>query len=181
MALSSLSRLLMLSLAAVWSLTHAVAAQTTAASGPDRLTETYRDWTLRCGVPQNAPAGAARICEIGQELRREAGGRQQRVLTVLVARGVDNSGQLTLITPLGLALPAGLRLTVGEQAAVELSYSTCRPIGCISSIRLEGDLLAAFMAGTAATVRVRTFEGQDVGVGFSLNGFTEAWNRLADL
>ena len=178
MAPSSLSRLLAPALATAFSLAGAAGAQDMA---PDRLTETYRDWTLRCGVPQNAPAGTPRSCEMVQELSRQADGQQQRVLAVFVSRGDGNGGQLTLITPLGLALPAGLVLTVGEQLTVEIAYATCRPAGCISGARLEGELLAALIAGTTATVRVRTLDGQDVPLNFSLNGFTAAWNRLAEL
>ena len=156
-------------------------AQDTAAPGPDRLTETYRDWTLRCGTPQNAPAGTPRSCEMVQELSRQAGGQQQRVLAIFVARAEDSGGQITMITPLGLALPAGVVLSVGDRVSVEIAYATCRPIGCISGSRLDGELLSAFIAGTAATVRVRTLDGQDVALDFSLNGFTAAWNRLAEL
>lgn len=156
-------------------------AQDATAPGPDRLTETYRDWTLRCGTPQNAPTGTPRSCEMVQELSRQAGGQQQRVLAIFVARSDDTGGQLTMITPLGLALPAGVVLSVGDQVTVEIAYATCRPVGCISGSRLDGELLAAFIAGSAATVRVRTLDGQDVALDFSLNGFAAAWNRLAEL
>ena len=158
-----------------------VVAQDAAGADPDRLTETYRDWTLRCSVPQNAPAGAPRTCEMVQELSRQSGGQQQRVLTVFVVRGEDGGGQLTMITPLGLALPAGVTLSVGEQVSIEIAYATCRPVGCISSVRLDGALLDALTAGTVATVGVSTLEGQNVAIELSLNGFGAAWNRLGRL
>jgi invasion protein IalB len=152
------------------------------APAPDRLVETYRDWTLRCGVPANAPAGSPRSCEVAQELSRQAPGQQpQRILSIFVVRGEGGTGQITFLTPLGLSLPAGIVLSVGEETLAELAYATCRPAGCISGTRLEGPLLAAFEAGGTARLRVRTLEGQDVAVEFSLQGFAVAWARLGQI
>jgi len=152
------------------------------APAPDRLVETYRDWTLRCGVPANAPAGTPRNCELAQELSRQAAGQQpQRILAIFVGRGEGGVGQITFLTPLGLSLPAGVVLSVGEETLAELAYATCRPAGCISGTRLEGALLAAFEAGGTARLRLRTLEGQDIGLDFSLQGFAAAWTRLGQL
>ena len=156
-------------------------AQDIAGPDPDSLTETYRSWTVRCGVPQNAPAGTPRTCEMVQELSRQSGGQQQRLLTVFVASEGDSGGQLTLISPLGLALPAGITISVGEQVSIQIAYATCRPVGCISSVRLDAELLAALVTGTTATVGVRTLDGQNVALEVSLDGFGAAWNRLQQL
>lgn len=145
--------------------------------GPDSLTETYRDWVIRC---VSAGAGG-RACEMTQELRQQGSG--QRVLAVAVRRGAGEAGQITAIGPFGVRLAEGLALTEPEGGAVlaQLPFVTCLPDGCIATSEIDPPLLQALRAGTTVEARLVAMSGETVRLSLSLMGFTAGWERLGTL
>ena len=158
-------------------------AQEAAAEGPTSLTETYRDWVVRC-VTQPAlegQAATARICEMTQELRQQDSG--QRVLALSVIQSADDAdtASLTLVSPFGLLLSAGIQIEVTETRLLDMEFRTCLPAGCIALSVLTADQISALAAGDIATVVLTDTNGQSLRLDVSLAGFTAAWNRIKNL
>jgi invasion protein IalB len=155
-------------------------AQAQTSEGLTSLTETYRDWIVRCVPPQAAEGQAApgRFCEMTQELRHQESG--QRVLAAALQPG-ETGASLTLVAPFGLLLSKGIKIAVDGAATAEAEFRTCLPGGCVSVIGMDQVSLDKFMAGEAATVTMRDTSDQEITLNISLAGFTSAWNRLKDL
>lgn len=150
-------------------------------SGPDVLSETYRDWVVVCQTAdaQNDGQGI-RVCEMKQELRQQESG--QRVLSVAL-RPEEDAGAafLTLITPFGLRVAEQIQISVDEVPVLETPFQTCLPQGCIVQTRLDQAAIDALQRGEAAVVSLPTTSGDQFRITISLLGFTAAWNRLSDL
>ena len=163
--------LMALSLAAavLFSPTEATAQETT----PDRLTEVFGDWTVRCRTTDNGNDCRA------QQIRTR-GDNNVRTLSLYLRTSGDGS-RATVIVPLGVALPAGVTVKVGDDTVAQVAFAICRQAGCVAQMPLDETRLAAFRAGTTGTVLVRAGNGSPVELPISLTGFTRAWERLSEL
>lgn len=167
--------------AAVLALSGAAAVAQDASSGPDALSETYRDWIVRC---QTAPAQGdqpgARLCEMVQELRQQEGG--QRVLSIALRPEEDAGvGFLTMITPFGLKVIEQVQIDLDGATIAQAPFQTCLPQGCIVQASLGETAIAAMRGGETAVIRLPTTTGEAFEVSISLLGFTAAWMRLSEL
>jgi len=152
-----------------------------ASSGPDALSETYRDWVVSCRnvSPQDSQSDT-RLCEMTQDLRRQDGG--QRVLSVALRPAEDTQvGVLTLITPFGLKVSDLVTVEIDDTAVLQAPFETCLPAGCIVQAQIDQAALTAMQRGENAVVRLPTTAGETFQVSISLLGFTAAWNRLGGL
>jgi len=146
---------------------------------PDSLTETCRDWTVRCVTPVTPEIHAtARVCEMMQERFHQESG--QRILTAAL-RPTEDGASLTLVAPFGLLLDEGLGIAVDGTDLAEARFRTCLPGGCLSVVALDQARTDRLIAGQVATVRMRDTDGKDVSLTIPLTGFAAAWNRLKDL
>jgi invasion protein IalB len=159
-------------------------AQQATAEAPTSLTETYRDWVVRCATApsvEGQTASPVRICEMTQELRQQDSG--QRVLALSVIQSADDAdtASLTLVSPFGLLLSAGIQIEVSEAALLDMAFRTCLPAGCIALSDLTADQIGTLAEGETATVILTDTNGQTLRLDVSLAGFTAAWNRLKEL
>lgn len=144
------------------------------ASGPDSLTEAYKDWSVIC---RKADGAERRSCEMTQQLRRNEGG--QRVFRIAVQPGTEDGGStIVMVAPFGLLLSEGVRLSIGETALASGGFTTCLPMGCIARAEVDAAAIARMKAGEEMTARMQTTTGQAVALSLSLSGFTAAWERL---
>lgn len=155
--------------------TLAVAQEPQLPGGASSLTETYRDWTVTCGL-----ADGAKICAMSQQQTRQDG---QRVLTMELHNSDDGTASGVLLLPFGLSLGAGVTLQVKETPAHQpFGFSTCLPIGCLVPLEFDADTIAAFSGGTAVSIAARAHDSnQEVVLSLSLSGFTAAFDRLRSL
>lgn len=144
---------------------------------PDQLSETYRDWVVRCD-PSQSTFGSSAGCEMSQDLRQEGTG--QRVIAIGIQVIDETSeGLMTVVAPFGLRLSDGLRITKNETNLATTEFETCLPTGCIARLPLLPNILTAFQQGSSANVTMTSnFDGDDVSISISLIGFTAAWERL---
>lgn len=172
---------LAIAMAAVIALSGAAAVAQDATSGPDILSETYRDWIVRC---QTAPAqgdqSGTRLCEMVQDLRQQEGG--ERVLSIAL-RPEENAGDgfLTMITPFGLKVIEQVQIDIDDATIAQAPFQTCLPQGCIVQASLGETAIASMRGGETAVIRLPTATGEAFEVSISLLGFTAAWTRLSQL
>ncbi|MCC5975977.1 MAG: invasion associated locus B family protein [Rubellimicrobium sp.] len=157
-------------------LSHQAAAQS---AGPDALSETYGDWTVRC-APDPGQPDAALSCEAIQELFQAESG--QRLVAVTLRRdGVDGGGTITILAPFGLLLSDGLRLSdEGGGDLLVLGFRTCLPAGCFALAELDPATAGALGRAAGITLTMTAAgTGEPVIIPLLMNGLTDAWARLA--
>jgi invasion protein IalB len=164
----------LLALASSWSVTAQEAAPVTLSGGASSLQETYQDWRVACQVVDNVT-----LCITSQQQVRQDG---QRVLSVELSNGADNTLSGAIVLPFGLRLDAGITLQVDEGAIGEpRRFRTCLPIGCIASLTLDAATVSAMRAGQTLTLHTRGDDGQELAFPVSLRGIGAALDRLQAL
>lgn len=138
--------------------------------------ETFGDWRVRC---QSAPEGAASPpCFIFQTVVETD--KEQEIMRFLVAYPPGQaSPRAIIILPLGIALQAGIELSIDGGAAKRSPFISCFQDGCQSHIALDDTVLGGFKRGLKGTVAFRTLpDGRGVKLPISLKGFTAALKSL---
>jgi len=138
------------------------AGQAQTAETPTSLTETYKNWTMRCVTPTviKGQAVPARVCEMVQELRQQKSG--QRLLAMALQPTKTKGATLTFMAPFGLLLSAGLKVAVDGSVVAQGGFRTCLPRGCVSVINLAQVALNKFIAGDTATITMQGTNGEGV-------------------
>lgn len=145
--------------------------------GASSLNETHGDWTVVCSTAQESVR-----CAIAQN--QVSGENRQRVLAVeLQAAEGGASATGMLVLPFGLKLDDGVRLALDEAEPFQtLQFSTCMPTGCLVPLAFDADAVSALRAGSVLALKANANDnGQDVALSVSLNGFTSALARAAEL
>lgn len=140
------------------------------AAAQDRTVATYGDWSVRC---ENAPS---RGCEAATVLSTA----ENRPVAQLIIGRLNNQGPLLLlaVVPLGVHLPAQLRVLVGGMP-VELTYQRCTQL-CAASRELDDALMARLRAEPAgARVIFQDANRRELNLALSLRGFAQAQAALA--
>lgn len=146
-------------------------------SAPGMEVKQFQDWAVRCGQIQE---GSAEACEMLQQRLDDQG---QTVLAIVVGK-VPSSGKpgMLIILPLGIELPPGVALKVGQEDEVPARIRRCVRHGCEVELLLDANVLTLLKKGTEANVLFQIVgdQGQPrtVGVPFSLLGFTAALNEI---
>lgn len=147
--------------------------------GPSSLSETYRDWVVRCQQVEVAEANASlQLCQMSQELHQRNG--NQRVLAVNISGPTDGgASQVTIITPFGLDISAGIGLRIDDVEVSSMAFTTCLPVGCVANLELDKITLTKLQEGQAAQVVLHQLQSPEpLLITVSLAGFTAAWDRL---
>jgi invasion protein IalB len=169
-------------LAAFSILTGAAAAQSSApapaaANKPVQPSETknFGDWTVRC-YPVSSPTP----CEMIELLVNKKSGR--RVLGVLIVfNPVQNQNIVQIAMPLGVSVQNGAVLSSDTYTSGVLRYRLCDIQGCYAFAPLNDDAIKALKRATKAEMKIVSADGKKFNLGFSLNGFTAAYNALMDM
>lgn len=145
--------------------------------GASSLNETHGDWTVVCTTAQETVRCAIAQNQVGGENR-------QRVLAVeLLAAEGGTSANGMLVLPFGLKLDDGVRLALDEAEPFQtLRFSTCMPTGCLVPLVFDADAVSALRAASVLALKANANDtGQEVALSVSLNGFTSALARAAEL
>lgn len=150
-------------------------AQTPTAQAPSALSETYRNWVVRCQTVEEQD----RRCWMVQTLQTGNGGNRILQVELAIAEGAT---RLVFLTPLGIVLPAGVSLSVDGNALETLPFNTCVNAGCLAEIEPSAELLRQLRRGTTLTAAFRPNRGDSsVPLPVSLAGFSAALDRLTTL
>lgn len=146
------------------------------ANGATSITEVYGDWTVNCGIANNA-----RVCVFNQSQGSKETG--QRVFGIELRAPKDGDTEGTLLMPFGLSFDAGAILKLDDKDLGDgVRFSTCTPAGCLLSISFPAQAVEALKKGQKLTVSALNMaDGNPVTFNVSLNGFGAALNRAAQL
>lgn len=149
-------------------LTAALAAPPANAQNPHG--QVFDSWRVQC----NSATGAPSACRMFQNVVLKES--REPILQFFVGFPDQSKFPVGLfVVPLGIHLPSGVRLTIDDGQAYELSVEVCLPQGCQIRFGFDDNFLALFKRGSGATVSF--FGGakrQPYNVPVSLKGFTAA-------
>ena len=135
------------------------------------VVETYGEWRLQCfGTP-------VQRCEL-QQKRIDAQTQTTVFWVELASVAATNEETLSVITPLGMRVAAGLTFSVDGQYSTELQTQTCLQIGCVSQLKLTRPVLTKMFAGQAFRATVTNLAGQKITLAMPTTGFTDGYNRM---
>ncbi|MEC7760711.1 MAG: invasion associated locus B family protein [Pseudomonadota bacterium] len=141
--------------------------------------EVFNDWQREClRIPGNeGPAP----CQITQFLREEPDGAPVGKVSIgKLPDGNEATAGSMIIVPLGVLLTQQMTIGVDSAAPKRYPFRFCDPNGCVAQIGYTAEEIAAFKAGSEATLTVVPVAAPDqqVALPLSLSGFTAAYDSL---
>lgn len=134
----------------------------------------FQDWVVAC---QEATKDTKKICQAAQKITIKESGKQ--LMQVLVGYPPDADKPIAVFfLPLGMLLPQGAKLVIGEEELGRLAVQRCEPNGCIAPLQLTDEIMTKLKAGTAGKVVVTNAEGKNLDIPLSLKGFSAAFAEL---
>lgn len=134
----------------------------------------FQDWVVICQEPDK---GGKKICQAAQKITIKESGKQ--LMQVLVGYPPDADKPIAVFfLPLGMLLPQGAKLIIGEVELGRLAIQRCEPNGCIAPLQLTDDIMGKLKTGTAGKVVVTNAEGKNLDIPLSLKGFSAAVTEL---
>ena len=83
-----------------------------------------------------------------------------------------------LSLPLGISLPPGVSIRIGDAQPTRVLVERCEPNGCRAGLKLSEDLLTQLREGTQLTVTFHDAERRPIEVPLSLDGFEAGLTAL---
>lgn len=146
-------------------------------NGATSINETFGDWNVSCAIADNRKS-----CAFSQSQGNSQTG--QRVFAVeLQPATSDGQTNGMLLLPFGLKLDHGVKLKIDEQnLGWGARFSTCVPAGCLVPVSFPTVATEALKKGQKFIVTAAPDNGGEPATfTVSLNGFTAAMNRVAEL
>jgi invasion protein IalB len=132
-----------------------------------QLVTNYGDWRTAC-PPAALKDQSCRMMEQVMDTRTNQS-------VVQLAMGVDKGkNTLDVSVPLGVLLPAGVGLTIGDAKPVIFKYRTCTTAGCIGHLDIDDKTLALMSSAKDGKVLVAGMDGKAVAIPISLKGYSDA-------
>lgn len=136
--------------------------------------EKFGNWTAKCEASRGKVQGG---CFIYQNLVLREGG--QRVLQFAVGYVATTDAPIALLSlPLGISLPPGVSIRIGDAPPTRVIVERCEPNGCRAGLKLSEALLQQLRAGTQLTVTFHDAERRPIEVPLSLDGFDAGLKAL---
>lgn len=135
-------------------------------------TQTFSDWTLECFEP----AFSDGACQITH--RVISGNANQVVMVFALSAREDGPAYIQMALPLGISLPGGIGLAIGNGYQSHVAIQRCTPQGCIVEGTGSDDLLAAMKREASGLIVVKNDQNQEINLPFSLKGFTAAYDAM---
>ncbi len=127
----------------------------------------FGNWTAKCEESRGKVQGG---CFIFQNLVLREGG--QRVLQFAVGYVANTDAPIALLSlPLGISLPPGVSIRIGDAQPTRVIVERCEPNGCRAGLKLSDELLSQLRQGAQLTVTFHDAERRPIEVPLSLDGF----------
>lgn len=157
--------------------------------------EKFGDWALVCPAPEADGKSKPEDCRLlqsaylnvegkdGKEDAKEGGEpRTQRVMLTavgFVSEDKERQTVLSVIVPLGVHLPPGLKLEVEGEEEMKISLHRCDASGCVGILPMKSSLIEGFRKGKDGHVTFYNIAGKASRVRLSFEGFGKAFDALS--
>lgn len=144
--------------------------------GASSVQETYGAWTVSCRIVEDR-----KVCGLSQVRGSQQTGQRSFAIELKPPREGKTDGMLIL--PFGLALGAGVNLTLDDKPLGKtIPFSTCVPDGCLVPVSFPTVATDAIKkAKVLAITATPSGSAEPVAFAFAVEGFTSALNRIAEL
>lgn len=118
-----------------------------------------------------------------RQIGKSAKGEDALLVTIskVTAKAKDGSAipaTAEIMAPLGVLLPAGIRVQVDSGKVRGTGFQVCIPVGCLAQDAVSQEFLGDLKGGSTAKMML-VLPGQgEVSVNISLSGFTKAFGTL---
>ncbi|RFB80943.1 invasion associated locus B family protein [Methylovirgula sp. 4M-Z18] len=141
-----------------------------------------QEWIKLCGAepaPPPAPAGTQKkICYTTRDFGQDPADGPILAMAVYDTQG-DDTKIVRFLTPVGLMLQRGIRVTVDKIAQLqqlEGKYTICIPNGCFAELQMKSAQFESLKKGNALTVSVKNAYDAQVDFTIPLQGFGAAFD-----
>lgn len=131
-------------------------------------------WLVNCSNQQQSDA---LVCEAAQSIVLTENG-QRLATTALTKRSDDEKLTATFTLPLGLFLPAGLKVTLDELSLLDMEITTCDASGCYATSELTTENVEQMTNGELLKLTVERLDRETVEFAFGLQGLAQAVSIL---
>jgi len=134
-------------------------------------------WASKC---ESESRQTAVECSVEQTVVASNG---QFLASVIVRVPADTREPvMTIQTPLGLFLPAGLALQVDDEKPLPLALQTCDLKGCYARMPVAAEMISAMKAGkffkVTFEITVQNQAKEDISIPLTLHNFAEAYQKI---
>lgn len=135
--------------------------------------ETFGDWQIRC-----APEGDD--CFMYQLALDDDDNPVAEFSLLKLPAEAEGAAGVTVVTPLGTLLPAGLVLQIDSGEQRQYPFSWCSQVGCFARFGLDDASINNMKRGNAGSVTLVSVAAPEapVTLAISLSGFTAAYDSL---
>lgn len=153
-------------------------ASAAAAQEAGTVKATHGAWQVRCADTQGQ--NVCIMSQVGKDtegkdvielqIRRLEGAKAQDGTAIPAA--------MQIVTPLGVALQAGVRLKVDAKKERGAPFETCAQGGCVVRQPVSTEFITELKGGSNAKLTVVAMPQKEIPVTLSLAGFTKAYDEL---
>lgn len=142
--------------------------------GATSINETYQDWRVICQQTDKA-AGCIMVQQIMDKKTRRMVMSMELTTDPQGLRGV-------VVLPFGLDLGKGVTVKADNAPMGQpVSFRTCLPSGCIAPFAFDASVLARLRTSKTMQVAAVSTSGQGIAFPVSLNGFSNAFDRIRSI
>lgn len=127
----------------------------------------------------NMSAAKAGQCEIFQRLNQAQTGMRFVEFAVGAPRPTDGIARGVIILPLGIYLPDGVLLQIGDGPSFKAAIRSCTRNGCVSHVNLSRDLIQMLESSETLTLHLKADNGQKLQVKMPLKGFAPRFAEIS--
>ena len=132
----------------------------------------YGRWLLQC---VNGVISGNERCNLIHQIKNK--NNNQRIIKIELLK-LANSDLMLFDLPLGVHLPSGAKLIVGESEYV-MPFTTCLVSGCQAQIKLNLNLKQQLKKESKAIVQLLNVnQKQKINIPFSLIGYSEGYKEI---
>jgi len=135
-------------------------------------------WLTNCSSQSK---DAEKICTLERSIFADENQRSKLASVIFQTSSKRNSAQFTLISPLGTLIQAGVKIGFDEKLLNEKAYAfnLCQQVGCITSFPVDKNVLDRFKKGKNLDLEYISPTNQKIKIKFNLDGFTKAFDKIA--
>lgn len=127
--------------------------------------ELFDTWALNC----------QESCYIYQGMQSK---NQNVIFSIQVSTISDDNTVMQLNFPLGLYIPAGIGVSVGD-FKTNISLTTCLPKGCRALLVINDEIKKQLQTNDMLDVRFFSAQSEEKEISYSLKGFQSAFNAMS--
>jgi len=135
-------------------------------------------WLTNCSSQSK---DAEKICTLERSIFADQKQKSKLASVIFQTSSKKNITQFTLLSPLGTLIQAGVKIGFDEKLLNEKAYAfnLCQQVGCITSFPINNEVLTRFKKGKNLDLEYISPINQKIKIKFNLNGFTKAYEKIA--